>query len=546
MSSTPVLIAGGGPTGLTLAIDLGQRGVPCTLVERNPEPSKLPKMERCNARTMEIYRRLGIAERIRAAGYPAENTMDVFICTRLADPPILHLPYPSVAQAKRIIAAVRDASQPLEPYQLISQYTLEPILKSVAEALPSVTVRFGCELVGFAEDELGVTATIRRADGTCESIRAQYLVGCDGGGSFVRKQLGIALQGDANIRQLYQALFRCDDLYERIPIGKGRHYHFADARYSQIVVQDSCRHFTLHTMADRPEAVPDIFRELVGFPIEFETQYVGPWRQNLLCAERFTSEGGRVFIAGDAAHLVIPTGGLGMNTGVGDAIDLSWKLWGTLAGWGGPGLLAAYNAERQPIGARNVGASRYAADGRRVWRSMLKPWIAEDSARGREHREEIRRVTDVEQRKTNEMIGIELGYRYVGSPLVVETPGGPDPNAIAYLPSTWPGSRLPHVWLADGSAPQDRIGNGYTLFSLRGEIDAAPLRAAFARLGAPFQTFAIDDPHAREVYRCNLLLLRPDLHIAWRGEGVPEDVDALARRVTGNEDKRIQFNRQHE
>lgn len=533
VTTTSVLIAGGGPTGLTLAIDLGKRGVPCMLVERNPAPSKLPKMERCNARTMEIYRRLGLSERIRAAGYPADNTMDVFICTRLVDPPILHLPYPSVTEAKRRIAATRDASMPLEPYQLISQYTLEPILKSVAEALPSVSVRFGCELIEFAEDDAGVTGVIRNASGETETLRAQYLAGCDGGASFVRKQLGIALEGDANIRQLYQALFRCDDLYARMPIGRGRHYHFTDARYSQIVVQDSCRHFTLHTMAGRAEDVPDIFRELVGFPIEFETLYVGPWRQNLLCATRFTSDRGRVFLAGDAAHLVIPTGGLGMNTGVGEAIDLGWKLWGTLAGWGGPQLLPAYDAERRPIGERNVRASRYASDGRRVWRSMLMPWIAEDSDRGRAHREEIRRVTDVEQRKTNEMIGIELAYRYVDSPLVCDEPGGPDPNAIEYLPSTWPGTRLPHVWLGDGSAPQDRLPDGFCLFSLRGPLDDATLRSAFARIGAPFATLAVDDPHARNVYGCSLMLLRPDLHIAWRGESLPADVEVIARRVTG-------------
>lgn len=536
MTTTSVLVAGGGPTGLTLAIDLGRRGVPCVLVERNPAPSTLPKMERCNARTMEIYRRLGLAERIRAAGYPAENTMDVFICTRLVDPPILHLPYPSVSEAQRLIAATRDASMPLEPYQLISQYTLEPILKSVAEQLPAVTVRFGCELIDFAEDSAGVSATVRNADGRTESIRAQYLAGCDGGASFVRKQLGIALEGDANIRQLYQALFRCDDLYARIPIGRGRHYHFADARYSQIVVQDSCRHFTLHTMAERAEDVPDVFRELVGMPIEFETLYVGAWRQNLLCASRFSSDRGRVFLAGDAAHLVIPTGGLGMNTGVGEAIDLGWKLWGTLAGWGGPRLLPAYDAERRPIGARNVRASRYAADGRRVWRSMLKPWIAEDSERGRAHREEIRRATDVEQRKTNEMIGIELAYRYVGSPLIFDEPGGPDPEAIAYLPSTWPGVRLPHVWLAGSSAPQDILPDGFTLFSLCGPLDDASLRHAFASLGAPFATLAIDDPNAREIYGCRLMLLRPDLHIAWRGDSLPANAEQIARRVTGHDE----------
>src|ERR1700733_11841832 len=151
MTDTDVLIVGAGPTGLTLAIDLGRQGVKCTLIEQKPAPQFLPKMERCNARTMEIYRRMGLADRIRAAGLPAECPMDVFIVTSILEPPLLHLPYPSVAEAKKEIAASTDASLPLEPYQLISQYTLEPLLKAVAEELPGVTVRYGTEFLDFTE-----------------------------------------------------------------------------------------------------------------------------------------------------------------------------------------------------------------------------------------------------------------------------------------------------------------------------------------------------------------------------------------------------------
>jgi len=198
-SNTQVLIVGAGPVGLTLAIALGQRGVRCVLIEQKDAPQFLPKMERCNARTMEIYRRMGIAERIRAAGLPADCPMDVFIVTSLIDPPLLHLPYPSVAQAKAAIAARNDGTLPLEPSQLISQYTLEPLLRSVAEAIPHATVRYGCELVAFSQDAACVRARIKRTGAPDEEISADYLVGCDGGGSFVRKELGIALSGDANL-----------------------------------------------------------------------------------------------------------------------------------------------------------------------------------------------------------------------------------------------------------------------------------------------------------------------------------------------------------
>ena len=255
---TQVIIVGAGPVGLTLAIDLGRRGVRCILLEQKDAPQFLPKMERCNARTMEIYRRLGIAEKIRDAGFPRDVPMGVFIVTSLVEPPLLHLPYPSVAKAKAEIAASTDGSMPLEPYQLISQYTLEPLLKSIAEVLPSVDVRYGCEFISLEQDEKGVRAQVKRA-GTTSMLSANYLVGCDGGASPVRHQLGIKLQGDANLLQFQQALYRCDDLFDRIPIGKGRHYHVADAHSNFLIVQDSTRHFTLHSLVESAAEMPAMF-----------------------------------------------------------------------------------------------------------------------------------------------------------------------------------------------------------------------------------------------------------------------------------------------
>ena len=212
---TQVLVVGGGPVGLTLAIDLGRRGVRCTLIEQKEAPHFLPKMERCNARTMEIFRRMGIADKVRAAGLRDDVPMDVFIVLSLAEPPLLHLPYPSVEKARAEIRACSDGSMPLEPYQLISQYTLEPLLKSIAERLPAVTVRYGCRLESFTQDESGVTARVKHANGTDGAIVASYMVGCDGGASTVRKQLGIKLRGEYNILELRQALFRCDELFEQ-------------------------------------------------------------------------------------------------------------------------------------------------------------------------------------------------------------------------------------------------------------------------------------------------------------------------------------------
>jgi hypothetical protein len=243
-------------------------------------------------------------------------------------------------------------------------------------------------------------------------------------------------------------------------------------------------------------------------------------------------------MAGDAAHLVIPTGGLGMNSGVGDAIDLSWKLAATLQGWGGPKLLASYEAERRVVGAHVVAASRFATMGRRKWRSMWRPNIRDNTPEGAETRANLARVADIEQRKSNEMIGAEMGYRYDGSPLIASEQGQPPPiDFIEYRPTTWPGARLPHAWLADGSAMQDRISNdlSYTLLRLgRSQADVSGFTRAFAALGAPLRVLDIPDEEPRAIYGRDLLLIRPDLHVAWRGNQPPDDPRAFAAMVTGH------------
>jgi 2-polyprenyl-6-methoxyphenol hydroxylase-like FAD-dependent oxidoreductase len=535
MADTQVLIVGAGPVGLTLAVDLGKRGIRCTLIEQKDAPAFLPKMERCNARTMELYRRMGISERVRAAGLPRNNPMDVFIVLSLAEPPLWRLPFPSVAQAEAEIAASTDALMPLEPYQLISQYTLEPLLKSIAEELPSVSVRYGHELTAFTDNGDSVTGHVRRSDGTTLDITADYLVGCDGGGSGVRRQLDIKLQGEGNLLQFRQALYRCDDLYDRIPIGKGRHYHVADANSTFLITQDSTKHFTLHSILDSDDEMDAKLEQVVAMPFRYERLSCAPWKQNLLIADSYGR--GRAFLAGDAVHLVIPTGGLGMNTGVGDAVDLGWKLSATLKGWGGPNLLKSYEIERRQVGDRNVGASRFAAGGRRKWRAMYRPNIRDKTPEGDATRRNLIAVAEVEQRKSNEMVGAELGYRYVDSPLIAAEPGeAPEHDFMTYVPSTWPGTRLPHVWLKDHTAVQDRIGYGdhYTLLRLDGQADSGGLDKAFASISAPFKTLAFDDAHARAIYGHDLLLLRPDMHIAWRGNAPPEDAVKLARMATGH------------
>jgi len=532
-------VAGAGPVGLTLGLALARRGVRCMVVEKSEAPGRLPKMERCNARTMELFRRLGVAERVRAAGLPSDVPMDVFITTWLVDEPILRLRYPSVDEHRRVIAAARDGSQPLEPYQLISQYVLEPTLRDALEEEELATLRFGRELVRFEQDADGVTAWLRATGGGTEAVRADYLVGCDGGGSPVRKALGIALEGEGGIGSLRQVFFRCDELIDTAPIaGRGRHFCFADADPriigTTLVVQSDQRHFTFHTWLPAGSDFAAAIKEKIGAPVDLEVLSVNDWKLHLLLAERYRS--GRVFLAGDAAHLVIPQGGLGMNTGIGDAVDLAWKLAATLEGWGGPALLDSYEIERRQVAERNVRAAGYAARGTAQWREVSTAAVLEDSDEGRRVREAVARAADVHHRKSHEMRGIEQGYRYVGSP-VIEYAGGDEDDGYSYTyePSAAPGYRLPHVWLDDGAALHDRLGDGFTLLRLAGtRADTSALERALAEAGAPLDVLTRPEPRLREAYGADLLLLRPDLHVAWRGDAAPQDPGELAAALAGH------------
>jgi 2-polyprenyl-6-methoxyphenol hydroxylase-like FAD-dependent oxidoreductase len=534
---TSVLIVGAGPVGLTLAIALGRRGIDCVIAETKDRPAHLPKMERCNARTMEHFRRLGIADRVRAAGLPSHVPMDVYVTTSIAAEPILHLPYPSPEEARKLAADCNDASMPLESQQLVSQYSLEPVLREVAESLPSVTVRYSCEVTSFEQDESGVTAVLSTA-GDIDVLRAHFLVGCDGGASTVRRAVGCKLEGQGDIARLCQVFFRSNELIERIPrAGQARHFYIADEDPrmigTAIVVQSDQRHFTLHTSLPEDTDFVPVIQRVVGMLVDVEVLAVNSWSLHLLLADRYGDR--RVFLAGDAAHLVIPQGGLGMNTGIGDAMDLEWKLAGTIQGWGGPGLLDSYEVERRQVGARNLRASEYAARGTATWREASNSSINDDTDAGRAVRARVRELADIHQRKGHEMLGIECGYRYLDSPIVCYGDVRDDGFSYSYEPRFEPGYRLPHAWLADGSSLHDHLGSGFTLLKLGSQnLDTRDLEEAFSRNGVPLKVVEAKEDRLRETYGNNLFVLRPDLHIAWSSTVPPVDADALVSSLAGH------------
>ncbi len=522
MTDTNVLIVGGGPVGMTLACVLAEYGVRSILVERNPSTTQHPKMDITNARSMELFERAGLAARLRAVAVPDSQPFDVSWITALNGHELHRFVYPGAGEFRRLMHERNDGTMPSQPPMRVSQVIIEPVLKQAIDEHPLVDVRFATAFESFVEDAGGVVATVRRADGTEESISAEWLVGCDGGGSKVREQLGIGLSGLARVARRFITHFRSND--RRLLQRWGPAWHYQSDKGTLVAQND---HDTWTLLTRFPEGVEfedvDPSALITGFagePIEHEVLVCNAWWPNLLVADSYGA--GRVFLAGDAVHQVIPTGGYGMNTGVGDAYDLGWKLAAVIGGFGGPKLLESYEQERRPVALANcAGSARH--NGVRIQIGALYQGLGDDAdARG----EAARRIAELGNRE-NESFGLEMGYCYNASPVVLPSPTEvPSTDPVAYVPSTLPGARLPSLFLADGSNVHDHLAPWFTLLCT-GPCDTAGFTEAAAGLGIPLEVRQIDTAGHEELYRGPALLVRPDQHIAWRG--IPGDVGEAAR-----------------
>jgi 2-polyprenyl-6-methoxyphenol hydroxylase-like FAD-dependent oxidoreductase len=537
MRFVPILIAGAGPVGMTLALWLARLGVQSMLIERNRETTKHPKMDITNVRSMELFRRLGIAQSLRVVAVPEAHCFDVAWVTTMAGHELHRFRYPSVIEKRAEIAHHNDGSQPLEPAMRVSQVVIEPALKRAIEANALVLCKFGTAFEDCTQDADGVTVVVRETvTGQAETIRCAYFAGCDGGASRVRSCLGIRLEGQARIAQRYMVHFRSSarDMLQRWGIA----WHY-QSPHGTLIAQDDVDHWTLHA---RPKPGDDLDRvdpsallaRFMGGYISSEILMANPWTPHLLVAQVYQQ--GRVFLAGDAAHQYIPTGGYGMNTGIGDACDLGWKLAALVRGFGGPGLLTAYNAERRPVGLRNRQASARHTDVRMAIAQAYADAgnaIYEPSADPDGRRAALAARIAALGNAENESYGIELGYSYAQSPIVcTETDAEISDDPVRYVPTTAPGARLPSVLLADGSALFDRLGPWFTLIAF-GAAPDAELVAAARRLGMPLAVVRIDQPDLEIIYRCQQLLVRPDQHVAWRGRRAVAEANAIVARCLG-------------
>lgn len=521
---------------MTLALELARRGIACTLVERNGTTTRHPKMDITNARSMELFKRLGIVPALRTAAVPETHNFDVSWVTTMTGQQLHRFQYPSVADARLAIRSHNDGTQPFEPPMRVSQVEIEPVLKQAIEDAPQVTVRFGVAFESLTQSADGVTAVLRdTSTGTAETITCRYLVGCDGGGSVVRQCLRIPLSGDWRIMPRFMTHFRSDDRALLQRWGTAWHYQ---SPLGTLIAQNDRDLWTLHSRAPDDTKLDDVdpttlLRSFIGTDIVHRVEVANRWSPHLLVADAY--RGGRVFLAGDAVHQYIPTGGYGMNTGIGDACDLGWKLASVLHGFAGPALLDSYEAERRPVGLRNRDGSRRHNETRRQIAQLYRDASIYGSPQPSEATlERLGREIAAIGNAENESGGIELGYCYAGSPAIDTDPVSiaPDDPGI-YQPSTIPGVRLPSVLLDDGTSTHERLGPWFTLIAF-GCAPSRDMVAAAARRGLPLAIASFDEPFLTDIYGRQQLLIRPDQHIAWRGKWIDASgAENLLDRVTG-------------
>ncbi|GIF42938.1 FAD-dependent monooxygenase [Actinoplanes xinjiangensis] len=530
MDTAPVLIVGAGPVGMVAALALAHRGVACTVVDERFTTTTHPKLDYVNARSMELLRPLGLTEDVRAAGVGADNPSTVIWSTGLAGEPITAWELPSVTQERRRIVEHNDGTQPAEPGQRLSQIDLEPVLRAHCRRHPLVDLRCGWLFQTLVQDDDQVTSSlVHVVTGQQIEVRSRYVIGCDGASSRVRRVLDIGLDG-FDVPQLPNALmvhFKSRDLTTLYR--HGAFWHYFAFRYV-IIAQDDAETWTVHVNGmdpaefDPPPADPARFlQETLQAPLKIdEILLTSRWRPGFVIADRYHA--GRVLLAGDSAHQMFPTGGYGLNSGIADAIDAAWKIAALVGGYGGPDLLASFTEERRPVGLHNMHTSRrhlgvHLEAGRLFREGASSAAIAQYIAA---------------ERGENEYRGVELGYRYSDSAIVCHDAAPQPPwHPQQYTPTTWPGGRPPSVLLDDGTPIYDRFGPVFTLVDFAGDGRADSLLEAAAAQKLPVRHTVVTDRRARELWERDLVLVRPDQHVAWRGSGAPRDPEAVVRRVRG-------------
>lgn len=515
---TKVLIAGAGPVGLALSIELGLRGIDCVLAERGDGILRVPRMSSVSSRCMEFCRRWKIADKVRYAVWSKTHPFDFVYVSSMVGEELARLKIGSYQEQQGKL----DYSP--EGAATCPQIFFDPILAEKAKSVPRVSVRYGTRLESFDQDETGVQARlVDTGSGEERFIAADYLVGCDGAGGIVRRRLGIQLDGLGPIATSVNVFFRSPEFAAMHDKGWARFFRFFDDEgcWAEVIAIDGKELWRLSVFHDETPDTTGVsyLRKLAGCDFDYEILDVSPWERRDFLAHSYRQ--GRVLIAGDAAHEMSPTGGSGMHTGICESVNLAWKLAALYEGWGGPRLLDSYEAECRPIADQYVERSTgtFNAIAAQPGAAAFRDAVAADGGL-------LRRFSSHEQLKAQ--------FCYEGSPICVSDGTPPLEGSARLAPSARPGTRAPHCWIADGRSTLDLFGGGFVLVRFGSpDADVEPLTAAAAARGVPLEVVDIDHVDAAVIYEKPLVLVRPDGHVAWRGDVLPDDAVSLVDRVRG-------------
>lgn len=515
---TQVLIAGAGPVGLSLAIELGLRGIECVIAERGDGVLRVPRMSSVSSRGMEFCRRWGIADKVRYAVWSRTHPCDfVYVATMVGEELARHrLPSYAEREGKLDYSPEGSATCP--------QIFFDPILAEKAKSIPRVSIRYQTRLESFEQEATGVRAHLIDTDSEEESdIAADFLVGCDGAGSVVRRQLGIQRDGPGQIATSVNVFFRSPQFAKMHDKGWARFFRFFDEEgsWSEAIAIDGKELWRLSVFHD---PAPDLtghsyLRKLAGCDFDYEILDVSPWERRDFLAQSYGR--GRVFIAGDAAHEMSPTGGSGMHTGICEAVNLAWKLAALYDGWGGKRLLDSYEAECRPLAGRYVALS-------------TKTFDAIAALPGVEGFREAVVADPTVHKRLNMPEQYRAQFSYEESPICISDGTRPPDGAALLAPSARPGTRAPHCWLSESKSTLDLFGKGFVLLRFGSSPDnVEPLLKAASKRGLPLDLIELDDRTAAKIYEQPLVLVRPDGHVAWRDDALPDDCGALLDHVRG-------------
>ena len=526
-----VLIVGGGPCGLMLANELGRRGVSAILVDEKPGTAFNPQANATQARSMEHYRRLGFADEIRREGLPTDYPTDVAYFTRYTGHELARFALPSSSRASELVKGLSGSWSAAELPHRVSQKYVEAVLRRHADRLPGIQLNYGHRLIGYVESDDGIVGEIERLDdGSRSQVQAGFLVGADGPRSMVRQSLGIVYGGETGTQRdfmggrMLAVYLRSPEFYASVPHAKAWMYNcFNGDRRAFMASVNGRDEFAFHTQLRPGEDENAIttneakaaFQRACGAPIECDVLSFLTWTAgHALVANGM--QRGRTFLGGDAAHLFTPTGGLGYNTAIEDAVNLGWKLASVVKGASPAALLDTYEVERRPVALRNTNYARRFADSLGLFTPA--PEIELDTDEGREARRIAGAYLEQHARAEFNIPGVTFGCRYDGSPIIVSDGSQPPPDAAnVYVPTACPGGRAPHVWLEDRASLYDLFGFEWTLLQF-GEVASAQAAVADAidKLGVDVKLVTLS-PALRDLYDADLALIRPDQIVAWRG-----------------------------